>query len=272
MGSLRVLAIAGAAAFLALPAANAADLPPMMPRAIPVMDDFSSGWYLRGDIGMSSQEVKKIDNALFATATQFEFLDEGGFDSAPFVGFGIGYQLNSWLRSMSPANIAARQLSRLDRFSLQCRDWNSEFQLSPPASPNGSGSSMLTSTSVRWGGLSPFVGAGFGFTQNRISHFRDVNVSTGGVAFADAATKTNFAWAFHAGVGYRVTPNVSIELAYRYINLGDAESGDLIAFDGTNAVNNPMLFKDITSHDLKLGVRWMLDAPPPPPPPLSRKG
>ena len=272
MGSLRVLAIAGAAAFLALPAANAADLPPMMPRAIPVMDDFSSGWYLRGDIGMSSQEVKKIDNALFATATQFEFLDEGGFDSAPFVGFGIGYQLNSWLRFDVTGEYRGKaNFHAMDRF------FNAGF--------GGLNSNLYTASKSEWvglvnayvdlgtwGGLSPFVGAGFGFTQNRISHFRDVNVSTGGVAFADAATKTNFAWAFHAGVGYRVTPNVSIELAYRYINLGDAESGDLIRFDGFNEVNNPMLFKDITSHDLKLGVRWMLDAPPPPPPPLSRKG
>jgi hypothetical protein len=36
----------------------------------------------------------------------------------------------------------------------------------------------------------------------------------------------------------------------------------------------PMQFKEITSHDLKLGVRWNLDTPPAyaPPPPLIRKG
>jgi hypothetical protein len=34
-----------------------------------------------------------------------------------------------------------------------------------------------------------------------------------------------------------------------------------------------MQFKDITSHDLKLGVRWNLDSPPAyAPPPLIRKG
>jgi hypothetical protein len=30
--------------------------------------------------------------------------------------------------------------------------------------------------------------------------------------------------------------------------------------------------KDITSHDLKLGVRWNLDSPPVYAPPLVRKG
>jgi hypothetical protein len=35
-----------------------------------------------------------------------------------------------------------------------------------------------------------------------------------------------------------------------------------------------MNFRDITSHDLKLGVRWNLDSPQPvyAPPPLVRKG
>ena len=33
-----------------------------------------------------------------------------------------------------------------------------------------------------------------------------------------------------------------------------------------------MQFKDITSHDLTLGVRWELDSPPVYAPPLIRKG
>ena len=37
--------------------------------------------------------------------------------------------------------------------------------------------------------------------------------------------KWNFAWALHAGVGYKVSPNVTIELAYSYMNLGDATTG-----------------------------------------------
>ena len=47
-----------------------------------------------------------------------------------------------------------------------------------------------------------------------------------------------------------------MELAYRYLDMGDAESGNLVGYDGTDNVNNPMKFKDITSHDLKLGVRY----------------
>jgi hypothetical protein len=55
--------------------------------------------------------------------------------------------------------------------------------------------------------------------------------------------------------------------------MGDGITGDLKAFDGTNNVVNPMTFRSITSHDVKLGVRWNLDSPPAyMPPPLVTKG
>ena len=73
--------------------------------------------------------------------------------------------------------------------------------------------------------------------------------------------KWNLAWAVHAGVAYKVTPNFTVELAYRYLDMGDGLTGDLRTFDGINSVVNPMTFKSITSHDLKLGVRWDLEQP-----------
>jgi hypothetical protein len=88
-----------------------------------------------------------------------------------------------------------------------------------------------------------------------------------GVAFGADQSKWSFAWALHAGLGVKVTPTMTVELAYSYLNLGDAESGDLITYLGANAVYNPMQFKSITSHDVKLGVRWTCcDTTPAPPP------
>jgi hypothetical protein len=54
--------------------------------------------------------------------------------------------------------------------------------------------------------------------------------------------------------------------------MGDALTGDLRTFDGTNSIVNPTTFKNISSHDLMLGVRWNLDNPPMYEPPLIRKG
>ena len=38
----------------------------------------------------------------------------------------------------------------------------------------------------------------------------------------DNASKWNLAWAAYAGLAYKVTPGLSLELTYRYVNLGKA--------------------------------------------------
>jgi opacity protein-like surface antigen len=128
-----------------------------------------------------------------------------------------------------------------------------------------------------WWCVTPFVGAGIGASYNTISNFMDINTATSGVAYGVTASKWNFAWAVHAGLSYKVNSQLSLEFAYRYVSLGDALSGDLVTYTGTNAVYNPMEFRQISSHDLKFGVRWMLEpaqhAPQPIMlPPLMRRG
>ncbi len=69
-------------------------------------------------------------------------------------------------------------------------------------------------------------------------------------------------------------PRSGTSLGYSYVNLGDATTGIVSDFTGF-ANNHTMGFKDITSHDLTLGVRWNLDSPTvyaPSPPPVVRKG
>ncbi len=51
---------------------------------------------------------------------------------------------------------------------------------------------------------------------------------------ADGATKTNFAWALHAGVAYKVTNNFTVELALSLSRHGYRRSRATVAsFDGT---------------------------------------
>jgi opacity protein-like surface antigen len=126
-----------------------------------------------------------------------------------------------------------------------------------------------------WYGITPFVGAGIGFSRNTIHDFTDTSVTAQSVAFGKTRSKNNFAWALHAGLSYQVTPGFAVELAYRYLNMGSGVTGDLIAADGTNQVYNPTKFHNITSNDIKLGVRWMLtdvsESALPPSVPLVRK-
>jgi opacity protein-like surface antigen len=65
MSSFKTLLLAGAAAGLTAAAAQAADLgPPPPPLMQPVPVELS-GWYLRGNIGMTNQNVKSIGAQLY---------------------------------------------------------------------------------------------------------------------------------------------------------------------------------------------------------------
>ena len=270
MRRVKYLAAASVASLLSTGAfaADLAIMPPPMPYAPPVQD--FGGWYLRGDIGMSNQHVKNLHNVLYDVPGTKVTPVGVGFDSAPIFGVGVGYQFNNFLRADITGEYRGKaNFHGMDIVNVPGNQYTDLY--------NASKSEALFLANVyadlgTWWCLTPFVGVGVGASRNTISGFTDTNTPLAGVAYGSEASKWNFAWAAHAGVGYKVTPNMTVELAYRYVDMGNAQSGDLVTYTGVNSIYNPMEFKSITSHDLKLGVRWTCCDLPPPPPPLVRKG
>ena len=276
MRSVKFLVAAGAATLMSS-AAFAADMaiaPP--PYAPPVVEDFG-GWYLRGDIGFSNQRVSRLNNVLDANATTS--VQNLNFNTAGIFGLGAGYRFNNWFRM----DITGEYRGNSQFFGTDAITF-----------PGGFGTDTYHATKSEWVVLgnayvdlgtwwcmTPFIGAGVGGARVSINGFTDQGIVTpvpgpgpalASLAFGDNVSRWNFAWALHAGVAYRVTPNFTVELAYRYLDMGNGLTGDLRAFDGTNNINNPTTFRSITSHDLKIGVRWDLVNPPVYQEPLIRKG
>ena len=83
-----------------------------------------------------------------------------------------------------------------------------------------------------WWCITPFIGAGVGGSYNKISGFRDDGTRTVPAVLNNSVTyfadngKWNFAWAAHAGLAYKVNPGFTVELAYSYMDLGDAAPGN----------------------------------------------
>jgi opacity protein-like surface antigen len=271
MGSFKTLVAAGAAAGLTV-AAHAADLGPV-PMLQPMPQEFS-GWYLRGNIGMTNQQVKGLTNTVApGTTVQTQFLT---FDSAPFAGLGLGYQVNNWLRLDGTAEYRAnahfhgQQVATFggtilpDDYNASKSEWlflaNAYVDLGP------------------WWSVTPFIGAGVGTSRNTISSFVDAGATQVGATilsttYANTGSKWNLAWALYGGFAYKVTPGLTLEFAYRYLDLGAATTGSTNSFDGVTIVNGtPFGFRDITSHDFMLGMRWMLNEPIAMPAPIVRKG
>jgi opacity protein-like surface antigen len=258
MGSLKTFALSVATvAVLGSTNVRAADMPALLP---PPIQDFG-GWYLRGDIGMSNQTLKRLEHPLFLTATDFQWLDKGGFDSAPFFGIGIGYAHNSWFRwDLTGEYRGKASFHALDRFDNAGTPNTNDY--------DGMKSEWLFMLNAyidlgTWRSFTPFIGAGIGASRITISHFTDTNVIGGAGGFAESASTWDLAWAIHAGFAYQVTPNFVIELAYRYLSLGDGKTGDFRNTDPGQGCNVtppcfPVVFKELASHDIKLGMRWML--------------
>jgi len=77
---------------------------------------------------------------------------------------------------------------------------------------------------------------------------------TGGIpiistTFFDDASKWNFAWALYAGLAYQVTPAFTVEFAYRYVNLGNADDGSAARLRRHGHPTSPFVFDTLTSND-----------------------
>src|ERR1019366_8519384 len=102
MSSVRILALAGAAAAAMSTVALAADFPPALPPVPAFQPPASeSGWYLRGDVGVGVQKFQGFDhfqtNSAFVWPASWTIVQQEA-DDAAFVDVGIGYQWNNWLR------------------------------------------------------------------------------------------------------------------------------------------------------------------------------
>src|SRR5262249_4229646 len=275
MRSVKFFIAAGAASLMSS-AAFAADMAIAPPPYAPVVEDFG-GWYLRGHIGFSNQRVSRLNNALDGNATTS--VQNLNFNTAGIFGLGAGYRFNNSFRM----DITGEYRGNSQFFGTDAITF-----------PGGFGTDTYHATKSEWVVLgnayvdlgtwwcmTPFIGAGVGGARVSINGFTDQGIVTpvpgpgpalASLAFGDNVSRWNFAWALHAGVAYRVTPNFTVELADRYLDRGSALTGDRRASDGTNNINNPPPFRSITAHDEKIGVRWDLADPPVYQPPLVRKG
>ena len=127
-----------------------------------------------------------------------------------------------------------------------------------------------------WYGFTPYVGAGAGVALNRVSSLTDLGAAAaaGGIGWAQNHSTTSFAWAAMAGVSFDITQNVKLDLSYRYLDMGKAQSSPIACVGGCGGSGFETQKYNIASNDVRVGLRWMFNAPPPPvqyEPPIVRK-
>lgn len=285
MGSLKTLVLTGAMALGASVAAHAADFPvappPPPPEPVALRGTISSGIYLRGDVGVGITNFGKYDQD-DVRAANGAWIAKEDRTTAFFGGVGIGYRFNNWFRIDGTWEYrGGTTVGATDQVDL-----GSGILLHNTYKGNLSSMVALFNAYFdlgTWNCLTPYIGAGIGYASNTISGVTDQGVMSQNIpgvgwgpgfstlGTAGSGTKSGVAWALMAGLGYEVNKNLTLEVGYRYLNLGDAQSGRIVnAYGGQ--VYGPLKVKDIDSHDIKIGMRWNFGDPnccgPKEPPPV----
>lgn len=265
----RVCALVGAAVSAALLAitsapAEAADLGyegSIKDAPVPVS---RRTWYLKGTIGLKNEDADTIWTN--GGGTEGPGYQSGNFtvnyidiERKAIFGLGVGVEYNSWLRFDVTGEYRGRQRFNARDYN-HVDDYNNDYKADLDSWLGLFNAYVDLGT---WRGFTPYVGGGIGFSTFEVENFKDVNVQNSAVYTGDKdKTSVNFAWALYAGLSYDVTPNLTFDLAYRYADLGDAETGRATDTTGARWYTG-LEIQDITSHDILFSARYRLDRPQP---------
>jgi opacity protein-like surface antigen len=286
MGRSFALLLAAAIVAGASASARAADLLPPPPMVEPPPPIEFSGWYLRGDVGVGATQITNWNYSLRPGIDSYgnPVLPGGpvwntykSIADTAFAGAGVGYQFNNWVRFDLTGEYRIQSAYRATNHFTFAGCGSACYGFDQYNANLGT-ALFLANGYVdigTWYGVTPFVGAGIGAAFHNFAGLTDhgYGIANGGYGLAADTNVTNFAWAVMGGLAFAVTPNLRMEVGYRYLDMGRITSNPI----GCNAA--PCFGErhsfNVASNDIRIGFRYILPslvpAPPPPPPPLIRK-
>lgn len=209
------------------------ELPVPLPPSdnVPQIQEFISGWYLRGDLGYRFEQVQGASDATT------DYSDHSIHD--PMVlGVGAGWKYQ-WFRADVTADYA----------------WSSKFSGSNASGTTSVTASVDTFTVMAnayadfgsWYGFTPYVGGGIGGANLTMSNYQ---MSPATSTATGTFSRLNFAWAAMAGVSFSAGYNWVIDIGYRHIEMGDVTGGP---------ANNQLTLDNLTGDEIRVGFRYNLN-------------
>jgi opacity protein-like surface antigen len=282
MGGIKALTLAGVVVIAAMKPALAADLLPPAPsldeplRGAIVEESF---FYLRGDVGVGINQASGL-RSTFGTGQTLA--DLGAWDGpvnvgdSTLIGFGAGYQINEWFR----ADVTGEYRSGASYNSKAFYQYTGGGSNCPVGGPTNCGDNYNGTLRSglfllngyldfgTWMGVTPYFGGGLGVATYGMSGLTDVSMSQpNGYGLAPNNNSANFAWALTAGAAFHVTPNLLLDMSYRYVNMGTFNTAAIACNGGASTgCNYESQHFNMASNDIRLGLRWLLipaEAPEP---------
>jgi opacity protein-like surface antigen len=261
--------------------AGAADYePPVVvdqPEEVPV--EVGSGWYLRGDIGYNFSTDADGDftfrtfDPVSATYSDGQFATASLEDTFTY-GIGAGYNFTDWLRADVTFDYFTVGFDGTTASALPCSADPAFVGTSCRStdSADGYALSFLANGYVDLGtyvGLTPYVGAGLGYTYVNWDTMADNTFCVGATCpggnpvFAqtthDGEDSWRFTYALMAGMAYDLTNNLKVDVGYRYRHI---DGDDMFAFDPASIGNGASGVQGedpgIDTHEVRVGLRYAL--------------
>lgn len=98
----------------------------------------------------------------------------------------------------------------------------------------------------KFGRFVPYLGVGLGAAYHELDN---VSFAGGTTTQAGGNNELSFAWALMAGVGVQITDRAILDVGYRYIDTGSVSSD-------RSAAGSKLKLDDLTSHEIKVGLRY----------------
>lgn len=236
-------------------AADLPEYPPVIDTPEPLPLPAAGGWYLRGDIGYKfyNDPSASLSNSSYAGFdSSNSSLGREHLGNAWDFGAGVGYKVNDYFRTdftldyETPGSFRGR---------LDCPSSCSSGSYSGEFADITAWSGLVNAYADlgTYYGVTPYIGAGVGasylVTDNVYSNDPDY-----GHVSHDGDGKWNFAWALMAGASYAIDNHWAVDVGYRYINLGDAQSGII----SNDSESTRIDYKNIDAHEVRVGLRYTL--------------
>lgn len=217
----------------------------------------TSRFYLRGDIGLAlgTPSVETDTDPGSAIASLGPTTINSNFGTGVMFDAGVGFQAFSFLRLEGTIGYVP---------SLA---FKGNFGNNPATSTQSTVSALVGLATANVdiaaftgrlpGGVQPFVLGGLGFAT--VTNGQEDDYANG-VAFngsISGATQTNFAWTVGGGVGIPVADRLTLDVTYRWLNLGERRTGSALLFNGTSTPTTPDR-ADLRVHTIMLGLRYQL--------------
>lgn len=242
MDRLRSFVVASAIMLSLVGVSYAADIsrkspPPRFDR-LPALINVNNGWYVRGDLGW---HAGLIDGAQSAPSFASPYHSELNNGMTASVGAGIK---GSWLRT----DVTVDYASALNYQGSISRDGDTTAKIQATTALFNGYLDLGT-----WYHMTPYIGAGAGVAYAHVYDYVSTRAPpfSGPLSGDTAKNQWNFAWAAMAGVGIPLSRNLTVDVGYRYLNIGDLST----ASDAFGA----MKFKNVAAHEVRFGLRWSFD-------------